>query len=343
MGQADNTARFIELTRRELEAAVSWALRAPSVHNTQPWRWRIRPGAVELHADWTRHLPWTDPHRRDLYLSCGAALHHLRVALAAQGLAVEVARLPDPERSGHLATVTATAGEPNSADHNAAALFPAIRLRRTERRQMSPRPVPTGPLDRCVEQAHREGAELVAVTEPGMRARLAAAISAAAREQAVVPGYGAELAIWTRRYAGSRDGVSMENVAVPPAGLVGSSPLRRFPLAGLRQPRQPATEGGPDDAAELLVLLTEQDDELAWLRAGEATSAVLLSATLAGLATTPLSQPVEVGSSRSRLRYQVLGRSDYPQLLIRVGWPASRAEELPVTPRRDLRSVLLPQ
>jgi hypothetical protein len=97
-----------------------------------------------------------------------------------------------------------------------------------------------------------------------------------------------------------------------------------------------------DDAAELLVLLTEQDDELAWLRAGEATSAVLLSATLAGLATTPLSQPVEVGGSRLELRRQVLRRPDYPQLLIRLGWPASRAEELPVTPRRDLRSVRLP-
>lgn len=326
----------------DLEAAVCWALRAPSVHNTQPWRWRIRSGVVELHADWTRHLPWTDPDRRDLYLSCGAALHHLRVALAAQGLVVRVDRLPDPERSGHLASVTVSGGDCVSVDRDAAALCAAIERRRTERRQMSRRPVPTKLLGRCVEQACREGAELVAVTEPGMRAQLVAAIGRAAREQAVVPGYGAELNIWTRRYAGSRDGVSMTNVAAPPAGLAGSSPLRRFPLAGLPQPRQPATEGGPDDAAELLVLLTEQDDELAWLRAGEAASAVLLCATLAGLATTPLSQPVEVGGSRLELRRQVLRRPDYPQLLIRLGWPASRAEELPVTPRRDLRSVLLP-
>jgi hypothetical protein len=215
----------------DLEAAVSWALRAPSVHNTQPWRWRIRPGEVELHADWTRHLPWTDPDRRDLYLSCGAALHHLRVALAARGLVARVDRLPDPERCGHLATVTVSVGDSASVDHDTAALFPAIERRRTERRQMSHRPVPTNLLDRCAEQARREGAELVAVTAPGMRARLAAAIGRAAREQAVVPGYSAELTVWTRRYAGSRDGVSMTNVAVPPAGLAGSSPLRQFPLA----------------------------------------------------------------------------------------------------------------
>jgi hypothetical protein len=207
---------------------------------------------------------------------------------------------------------------------------------------MNHRQVPSNLVDRCVEQARREEAELLPVTEPGMRARLTAAIIRAAHEQTVVPGYAAELNIWTRRYAGSRDGVSMANVAAPPAGLVGSSPLREFPLAGLPQPRQPAGTGTPDDAAELLILLTRKDEERAWLRAGEAASAVLLSATLARLATTPLSQAVEVAISRRQLRQNVLHMSEFPQLIIRLGWPASQAEELPLTPRRDLRSVLLP-
>jgi hypothetical protein len=66
-----------------LSPAVEQALRAPSVHNTQPRRWRITPSGIELHADGDRHLAATDPDRRDLVLSCGAALHHLQVALAA--------------------------------------------------------------------------------------------------------------------------------------------------------------------------------------------------------------------------------------------------------------------
>ena len=90
----------------ELIIAVERALRAPSVHNTQPWRWRVDDDAVQLHADWTRHLVATDPDRRDLVLSCGAALHHLLVALAARGLEADVDRLPDPDDTGHLATVT---------------------------------------------------------------------------------------------------------------------------------------------------------------------------------------------------------------------------------------------
>ena len=92
------------------------AVRAPSVHNTQPWRWRIRDDSVELYADWTRHLPWTDPDRRDLLISCGAALHHLRVALARQGLAVAVDRFPDPDHEGHLAAVTIRPGQGDPAE-----------------------------------------------------------------------------------------------------------------------------------------------------------------------------------------------------------------------------------
>ena len=69
----------------QLEHAVEHALRAPSVHNTQPWRWRIDPadGVVELHADRGRQLTATDPDGRDLLISCGAALGHLAVALRA--------------------------------------------------------------------------------------------------------------------------------------------------------------------------------------------------------------------------------------------------------------------
>jgi len=93
-----------------LAEAVEHALRAPSVHNTQPWLWRIGPGVVELHADWTRRLAATDPDRRDVLLSCGAALHHLQVSLGARDIAAHVDRLPDPENLDHLATVVVQPG-----------------------------------------------------------------------------------------------------------------------------------------------------------------------------------------------------------------------------------------
>jgi nitroreductase len=322
----------------DLTTAIEHALRAPSVHNSQPWLWRIRGAVIELHADGNRHLVATDPDRRDLVLSCGAALHHLQAALAAAGHSVEVERMPDPENSEHLATVSIRPGPGDRAD---AELAGFVDRRRTDRRQMSHRSVPPTLVQRLVEQAHRAGAVLIPVTTARMRQRLATALTDAAERQRSTPGYAAELQAWTHRYAGGHDGVPTGNVAPPATGLIGPSPLRHFPDGHLRRSRQFPGHGPADDAAELLVIVTGQDSPLDWIRAGEASSAVLLAATGMGLATTPLSQAFENAASRREIQQDVLRIPEHPQLILRVGWPVTDAPDLPATPRRDLRSVLL--
>jgi hypothetical protein len=227
----------------DLAMAVEHALRAPSVHNTQPWRWRFRAGGVDLYADRGRHLAATDPDGRDLLLSCGAALHHLRVALAAGGLAVAVERTPDPEDADHLATVTITAGPPDPAD---AALFREIPRRRTDRRRMSHRPVPAELLDELSAQARHAGADLVPITGSRLHRRLAVALADAAQRQRWTPGYAAELQQWTRRTAGSRDGVGVASIAPPlDAGLPlrAFSPYGRLPTAAGARPRRRRRRG----------------------------------------------------------------------------------------------------
>jgi nitroreductase len=178
------------------------------------------------------------------------------------------------------------------------------------------------------------------MTDPAMRQRLTATITDAAHRQEFAPGYAAELQQWTHRYAAGHDGVFATTVTAAPVGQTGVSLLRRFPRGTLTQPPQAPGDGPADDAAELLVIVTAHDDPLDWLHAGEAASAVLLAATGLGLATTPLSQPLEIKATRHALRWDVLRVPEHPQLVIRVGWPAPGATELPSTPRRDLQSVL---
>ena len=334
------------ITTSQLAEAVQHAVRAPSVHNTQPWRWRIdsADGTVELYADVNRHLTATDPQRRDLFISCGAALHHLVVALAHLGLRATVLRLPDPEDSTHLATVRVDSVDKpvgRSVHPTLAALadlFPAIHRRHTDRRRFSHRPVPVALIDGLVDAAARSDVLLVPVERP--HERFAAVLADAASRQRWVPGYPAELQIWTRRHGGAHDGIPPTAIANAPTGLTGPSGLRNFPHAELSQPMPLAGHGLPDDAAAFLVLATADDEPADRLRAGEALSAVLLAATRAGLATTPLSQATEVTATRDMLR-RVVGIPENPQLVLRTGWPASHAAELADTPRRDLTSVLI--
>lgn len=54
-----------------LEKLISAAVAAPSMHNTQPWRFRLdtESTTVEIHADVGRGLPHEDPHGRALHIA----------------------------------------------------------------------------------------------------------------------------------------------------------------------------------------------------------------------------------------------------------------------------------
>ncbi len=66
-------------------AVLTLATRAPSIYNTQPWRWRVDATSLHLYSDPRVELPNTDPDGRDLMLSCGATLNHCVIALASMG------------------------------------------------------------------------------------------------------------------------------------------------------------------------------------------------------------------------------------------------------------------
>lgn len=316
------------IERDSVLAAIALAQRAPSVHNTQPWAWRFGPREVELRADRSRHLPATDPDGRDLVLSCGAVLHHLRVALAAADVRAVVRRMPRPEDPDHLAAVELRPGEPAHAD---LAIASAVDRRCTDRRPFAEWPVPESVVEELVGRAADQGAVLRPITEPSTRARLLAAIEEADRAQTHEDAYRTELAMWSGRATGP-DGVPATSAVTrhPDAAPV----MRRF--AGSSE----AVERGPDGAL-LLVLGTASDDTLSRLRAGEATSAVLLHATVCGLASSPLSQPLEVGRTRAVLAEEVLGGTLSPQLVLRIGWaPSGPAPGR--TPRRSVAETVVP-
>src|SRR5438045_93010 len=85
-------------TGETIRRVVAEAVWAPSVHNTQPWRFTAAGPEISLHADDGRQLPVSDPDGREMMISCGAALFTARLALRSLGWIPETSVMPDPGR-----------------------------------------------------------------------------------------------------------------------------------------------------------------------------------------------------------------------------------------------------
>jgi nitroreductase len=314
--------------------ALELAGRAPSVHNTQPWRFVLGeadPAAsaetvrsIKLYADPQRWLRIADADQRDLIVSCGAALHHLRVALAAAGLNARVRRLPDPSDPDLLAEVELG----DFTDHVDATLVQQIPRRRSERRAFRNYPLPNAFRQQLFDRAAEQGVLLLHIDSLDRRAVLSGAFAAAAQAQAATDGYAQELAIWTD---------STGDEGIPSDNLVRPAPASVVAARDFGTPRVEVNNIEPEETL-LVVLGTASDDKLSRLRAGEAMSAVLLEAARQGLAGCPLSQVLEVEATRDVVRDEVLEGSLCPQMLLRIGWPPE--PPLPETPRRAVEEIL---
>lgn len=311
-----------------LRTALSLATRAPSVHNSQPWRWKVGDQSLHLHADTSRHLTQTDPDRRDLIVSCGAALQHAVVALSALGWQSKVTRLPNAADHDHLASIRVSRCEPSMTDIS---LTAAIPLRRTDRRVYSSWPVPPSDIATVGRRVARMGVQLRRVD---MSIDIRAIVAQAVWQHVHDDDYLRELTTWSGRYA-STAGVPAHNTPDP----IAAAPLpgRIFAGSVLRQPGNAVAE---QDHAVLLALGTIADDDLARLRAGEATSMALLTCTSLGLSSCPVTEPLEIAETRAAIQAEVFGGIEYPQMMLRVGWAPIGADPLPSTPRRPLDEVV---
>ena len=311
-----------------LRSALSLAVRAPSVHNSQPWQWRVGEHSLHVYSDPDLHLPHTDPDARDLMLSCGAVLNHCVVALAALGWQSKIHRLPNPDEPHHLAAIELHRYPATEVDITLAAAIPR---RRTDRRHYSSWPVPQGDLALMGARAARAGVSLRRVDEFDSLKNL---VSQAAIRHASDYDYLAELATWSGRY-GATAGVPARST--PESDPAATIPGRAFAGAVLAQ----TPEVDPtDDNAVVIALGTAADDDISRLRAGEATSLVLLTATALGLASCPITEPLEIPETRAAVRADVFGADRYPQMLLRIGWAPVNADPLSSTPRRPLSEVV---
>lgn len=324
-----------------LVAAVTSAALAPSIHNTQPWRWRIEGGTADLYADLSRQLRIADPDRRLLTLSCGAALHHARVALAAAGVGVATTRLADPhDANHHLATV-----DPADPDHLARIVVTgsvvvtdaAVRLnqmtaiRHTDRRPLLDRSLPPEAIPTLRDVALGFGIGVHPLTSDQVlelatftaRSQETAAADSAAR---------AELDAWTDPLRPA--GAGIPDADIPDQATATTVPTRDFGHVGSLP-----VPGGHDRFATYVILHGLAEQPRSWLHAGEALSAVWLTAAEHLVTLLPLSAAVESPAGRQQMRH-LLSDIGYPYLVLRLGTADETLPSAPRTPRLPVATTM---
>jgi hypothetical protein len=303
------------------------------VHNTQPWRFRLTPNGLDVVLDLTRRLCVIDSEGREALISCGAALFNARTALAGEGFALRIRRFPRGRSHPLCARLEILDVDHPVWDADLAGLAAAIRIRSTNRRAFDGRRPSPESIARWRAAAAQEDSILVELDRPDQRRTVAAISRRADALETADPHYRAELRAWTGVPAGRSDGVPA--CVIPPTETRAAEGLALRDFDAHDTGTLPAHVGAAGDPT-LLVLGSKVDDPLAWLRTGEALERILLDMANYGWSTSPLSQALELPSTRLALARD-LGLPFYPQLLIRVG----RAVTQPaVTPRRPLSEVL---
>jgi nitroreductase len=348
--------------------------RAPSVHNIQPWFFRIvaddridlcarfgDSARTEFALNGHGRLPVSANLRRELTISCGAALYNLRLAIRVTGHPLVVWLFPRDSGSPTLASVEIATGRTKPPTVSEQELYDAIPRRHTNRWPYDGRhPVPPAILTAMEFAAAKEEGYLRLLDRRQARTWQRGAYGAD-RKQRDGQGSQPDLGQWTNN-GGSDSGVP--TTAFGPPGMFSEDhhrwrrPGRRNsypPIRDFRSRTGPRAEEA-DEAEDrdktktetshferrpqLMVLSTDYDRPLDWLRAGQALQHTLLTATRYGVSASFLTQPLELedaripgradgslqplpgaggDSGRRRLPWPWLF-AEYPQMVLRVGY-----------------------
>jgi len=312
-----------------IKNAVQLACRAPSLHNSQPWHWLAEDGIVQLYLDKDRVLYSTDHLGREALIGCGAALDHFRVAMAAAGWTANVDRFPNPNNPLHLASIDFSPIEFVTEGHRRRA--DAILRRRTDRLPFV-EPPNWDSVESQLRRTVTSDAVRLDVIADELRPELAEASQLTEALRLYDSSYHAELSWWTGPFE-TREGI-------PDSSLISASESdrvdigRNFPVTRNSDRRL----GFGHDHSKILVLSTYNNERPSVLKCGEALSAVLLDAAMAGLATCTLTHITELRASRNIVA-SLIEQTTTPQVLIRIGQIPHIEDVPPATPRRPIDEV----
>lgn len=317
---------------QQLKFLLKYAILAPSSHNAQPWLFSVDDRAIEIHADRSRALRVIDPDDRQLFIACGCALFHLRLAMEHFGHEAMVDLFPDPGDPDLVARVAR--GSRIAESEARRSLFAAILRRRTNRQAFEDRSVELELVSGLSNALEEHSVWLHFIGDEMERRSLADLVAEGDRRQWASRQFRRELAAWTHPLT-VHTNAGIPHDSLNPDDLLSYTSHRFIRTFDLGNGKAALDRDIVMRSPKLCILGTAYDEPHNWVETGQALAHLLLLARHHELHTSFLNQPLEIEDLRPQVA-RAVGSNGFPQLILRMGY----GSDVHPTPRRSVPEVL---
>lgn len=321
----------MENTMRKL---VAWGIKAPSGHNTQPWRFRLMENGIEIHPDFSRALPVVDGDHHALYASLGCAAENMMIAATREGLGARL-DLSRDEKGQVFITIQFKPDSRVEPD----VLFDQIERRQSTRNKYRDQQVPPSDLEKLRNSFRFEGISLLTLTEKEAMEQLTPFIIDGSNRQFENRAFVKELISWIRfsrkEALQKKDGIWHASMGLPATGrLLGEIIMGRLVSAKSEAKRW---EGLIRASAGLALFVSRENDASHWISLGRAFQRFGLTASSLNISLAHMNMPCEEMEVRQEMARHLKLGDQHPLLLIRFGY----SDPMPYSFRRELNEVMV--
>src|SRR5215213_1882183 len=310
---------------QRLKFLLRYAILAPSIHNTQPWRFSVAEDRILVFSDQLKWVEVADADQRELHISIGCALENLIISAEHFGYGHQVHYFPRTTDGKQFTELILTpGGGPSSL--RSRDLFDAILVRRTNRERYEARAVSEEDERRLQACFIEEGVTLYMTSEPEIRREADALVGRADAIQFSDPAFREELAYWMGR------GVFGTPWLFARLSQMAASYLDLGKYVAKKE--SDLLMGAP----VLAVICSEENDRESQVRVGQAFERMALTAAALGIGIQPMSQLLQVPDTKAELAQLIGCANSFPQQSFRLGYAGAEKEH---TPRRRLVETLV--
>ena len=310
---------------------ASYASKAPSGHNTQPWKFHITDSTITVLPNLDVALPVVDKNNRELFISLGCAVENLCIAASYFGYTTHII-----ECSIEAIVLELTKNDLTIED----SLFHQIEKRQTNRNIYNGNKISDGILQQLQSIPKENGIQFyfTEINTPFANT-ITQYIMKGNEIQMADIAFKNELLSWMRfnkkQVEATHNGLSYLVFGNPPLPRILARPIVSLFLKPNAQNKSDRKK--IDSSSHFVVCTTQQDTIEEWINLGRTLQRFLLKATEIGISYAFLNQPCEVAVLAFDLRGKLPVNKEYPTLIMRIGY----AKQIPYSPRKEIETLLV--